>query len=111
MKRKKCEECNGKIIRKKVSFNLYGIDLGKFTADFCPKCNEEVYDEKTLDKINKIAKKKGLWGLESRTKVGEVGNSLDIRISKKIADFIGLRKGEDIIVHPESKKRIVIDVV
>ncbi len=111
MKRTKCEECKGKIIRKKVPFKLYGIELGMFTAEICQKCNEEIYDEDTLDKINKAAKQKGLWGLESKTKVGEVGNSLDIRISKKIADFIGLKKGEDILVHPENKKRIVIDVV
>lgn len=111
MKRIKCEECNGKIIRKKVPFKLYGIELGVFPAEICSKCNEEVYDEETLDKIDKIAKQKGLWGLESRTKVGEVGNSLDIRITKKIADFIGLKKGEDVLIHPENKKRIVIDIV
>ncbi|MBD3361353.1 hypothetical protein GF358_01020 [Candidatus Woesearchaeota archaeon] len=111
MKRNKCEECGGKIIRKKVPFKLYGVELGLFPADFCSKCNEEVYDESTLEKINKIAKQKGLWGLESRTKVGEVGNSLDIRIGRKIADFIGLRKGKEVLVHPENKKRIIIDIV
>ncbi|MBD3304425.1 hypothetical protein GF343_04720 [Candidatus Woesearchaeota archaeon] len=111
MKRTKCEECGGKITKKLVPFKMYGIKLGDFPAEICAKCNEEVYDEETVEKINEIAKKKGLWGLESRTKVGEVGNSLDIRINKKIADFIGLEKGKDILVHPENKRRIIIDVV
>lgn len=111
MKRKKCEECGGKITRKLIPFKMYGIKLGDFPAEICDKCKEEVYDEETVGKINEIAKQKGLWGLESRTKVGEVGNSLDIRISKKIAEFIGLKKGEDILIHPEHKRRIIIDVV
>lgn len=111
MKRTKCEECGGKIVRKKVPFSLYGVELGIFPAEICRKCREEVYDETTMDKINTMAKQKGLWGLESRTKVGEVGNSLDIRISKKIADFIRLKKGEDILVRPENKRRIIIDIV
>lgn len=111
MKRTKCEECGGKIIRKLIPFNMYEIKLGDFPADVCTACNEEVYDEETVEKINEIAKQKGLWGLESRTKVGEVGNSLDIRISKKIAGFIGLEKGRDILIRPENKRRIIIDLV
>jgi NAD-dependent SIR2 family protein deacetylase len=41
MKRIKCEECDGKIIRRKILF-------------------KEVYSEKTFDEINKIAKLKCL---------------------------------------------------
>ena len=30
------------------------------------------------------AKKKGLWGLEAKTKIGRVGNAIDVKISKKL---------------------------
>lgn len=108
--KKSCEECRGNIIKKKVDFKMYGISLGKFPAEVCSKCGEEIFDEETSKKITEIAKKKGLWGLSIKTTVGVVGNSLDIRISKKIADFLHLKKGEEVIVRPENKDRIIIEI-
>ncbi len=51
MKRMNCEECGGKIIKKKVSFNMYGFSLGKFPAEVCTKCGEEVFGEDMSDHI------------------------------------------------------------
>ena len=76
MERKICEECKGKIIKKKVEFKLYGETLGKFPAEVCLKCGEKVFDEETSDKIDEIAKKKGLWGLDAQTKINKVGTSI-----------------------------------
>lgn len=53
MKRTKCEECGGKIIRKKNIFSLHNNKVGMFPVEVCSKCKEEVYDEKTVDKIIK----------------------------------------------------------
>ncbi len=64
MERQKCEECGGKLVKKNVDFSMYGITLGKFVAEVCLKCGEEVFDEKTSDEIDRIAKQKGLFGLE-----------------------------------------------
>ena len=110
MERKICEECKGKIIKKKVEFKLYGETLGKFPAEVCLKCGEKVFDEETSDKIDEIAKKKGLWGLDAHTKVNRVGTSMAITINKKIADFVNLKKGEEILIHPENKRRIIIEL-
>ena len=110
MKRIKCEECGGKIIHKKVDFRMYGISLGKFQAQVCTKCGEEVFTEEVSDEIEAITKKKGLYGLEARTKIGVAGNCLDVRIGKKLAKFLGLKKGEEVTTYPESKDKLVIEI-
>ena|SRR3989338_6047687 len=110
MKREQCEECDGKLIKKSVEFKLYGESVGFFPAEVCTKCGEEVFDEATSDKIDEKAKEKGLWGLGSSAKVTQVGSSIALIINKKIADFLGLKRGEEVYIHPENKRRIVIEI-
>ena len=110
MKREKCEECGGRIVKKEVEFKLYGESLGMFPAEVCTKCGEEIFDEATSDKIDEKAKEKGLWGLGANTKVTQVGSSIALVINKKIAEFLGLKKGEEVYVHPENRKRLVIEI-
>ncbi|MBI4148126.1 hypothetical protein HY490_02440 [Candidatus Woesearchaeota archaeon] len=74
------------------------------------KCGEELFDEKTSDRIDEVAKKKGLWGLAARTKVGKVGTSIAVTINKSIAQFMNLQKGKEVYVHPESKRKLVIEL-
>lgn len=111
MKREKCEECGGKIVQKKVEFALYEENLGFFPAEVCIKCGEEVFDEETSDKIDAAAKQKGLWGLSARTKIGKVGTSIAVTINKQIAQFMQLQKGKEVIVHPQTKKKLLIEVI
>lgn len=111
MKREKCEECGGKIVKKNVEFSLYGESLGFFPAEVCTKCGEEVFDEETSDKIDEVAKQKGLWGLSARTKIGRVGTSIAVTINKQIAQFMQLQKGKEVIVHPQTKKKLMIEVI
>ncbi len=107
----KCLNCGSSgVKKKKIDFKVYGIFLGKFPAEVCSKCGEEVFDEVTSDKIDKIAKERGLWGLESRTKIGIAGDGLVIRLNKKIVEFMGLRKGEEVTVIPESKEKLLVVV-
>lgn len=79
-----------------------------FPAEVCAKCGEEVFTEETSARIDELAKEKGLFGLAARTTVGKSGDSLDIRINRKIAEFANLQKGQTVIVHPEGRNRIVI---
>ena len=108
MKRKICEECRGKIIHKIVDYILLGENLGKFPAEVCTKCGEQVFDEEVSEKIDIIAKQKGLWGLQAKTRVGKIGNSFNVLINSKIAKFLELKKGEEVVVYPESKNKLVI---
>ncbi|MBI2667106.1 AbrB/MazE/SpoVT family DNA-binding domain-containing protein, partial [Candidatus Woesearchaeota archaeon] len=53
------------------------------------------------------AKEMGLFGLETRTRVGQVGDSLDVRIPKRVAEFLKITKGTEVWLHPEKNKLIV----
>ena len=108
MERQKCEECGGKLVKKQVDFSMYGISLGKFPAEVCSKCGEEVFDEKTSEGIDRIAKQKGLWGLAKKVKIVKIGNSLAVRIPKPISDFLKLKEGKDALIRPD-KDKIVIE--
>ncbi len=105
----KCPICDGSMERKKVPYSIGGVKLGNFEADACA-CGEIFFTEKSSDAIDREAKEKGLWGLEKRGKVGYSGNSLIVRIPKKVAEFMNLEKGGDILVRPEGKRRLVIEV-
>ncbi len=102
-----CWECNKEMKKKLVEYKLHGVSLGKFPALVCENCNETYFSEETSRKMTKIAKEKGLWGLEAETSVTQSGNSLAIRIPKKIAHFLNLRKGTVTRMHPEENKLIM----
>ena len=85
----KCPKCKrGELISKKVKYSLYGVDLGIFPAKVCTECQEEWFDEKTSKKIEEMEKKKGLFGVNKRSKVSYSGNSFIIRIPESIASTL-----------------------
>jgi len=108
---KKCYICEkGSLTKKKVDYKLYGVSIGKFDAEVCGKCGEAFFDEDVSKKMTEIAKEKGLWGLQTKTKVGQAGTTLDIRLPKKIIDFLNLKKGKEVEIYPEGKDKLVISI-
>lgn len=104
----KCPICEKGILKgKKIREEMFGVYLGKFPADVCSKCGESFTDAETTRKIERIAKKKGIWGLGVKTKITKTGNSLAVRIPKKIADFLKLKKGEEAYIHPYTDKLVI----
>ncbi len=106
----KCPMCEGDMERKKVPYTVGSVKLGTFEADVCPSCGEIFFTEKSSDAIDKEAKELGLWGLERKGKIGYSGNSLIVRIPKKVAEFMKLKKGGEILIKPEDKKRLIIEI-
>jgi len=106
----KCPECGSRIRRRSKNYDLLGVDLGKFPTLVCSKCKHQFYEEDVLDKIDEAAKKKGMWGLEHRTKLNALGNSLAVRLSKNQTEFGRLKKGEEVLIYPESKTRFIIEI-
>ena len=105
MKCPMCEE--GELKKNKVKEYMFGIYLGKFQSDVCSKCGESFTDSITTRKIEEMAKKKGIWGLSALTKITKTGNSLAVRIPKKVAEYLKLRNGEEAYIHPEKDKLII----
>ncbi len=104
----KCPICNkGKLVRKKVKEYVFGELIGEFPADVCNHCGESFMDEAVVKQIEDIAKKKGLFGLEKKTKISKSGNSLAVRIPKKISEYLKLKKDTEVYIHPERNKLVI----
>ncbi len=107
----KCYICEkGTLEKKKIPYTFMDEQIGNFEAEVCPICGETFFDEETSRKITAATKAKGLWGIGARTKIGQAGSTLDIRLPKRIIDFLSLKKGEEVIIYPETKKRLVIEL-
>ncbi|MBS3151552.1 AbrB/MazE/SpoVT family DNA-binding domain-containing protein [Candidatus Woesearchaeota archaeon] len=104
----KCPTCEKGILKKGIiEEKMFGVYLGKFPAEVCTKCEESFTDAETTRKIEEAAKKKGIWGLGIKTRITKTGNSLAIRIPKKIAKFLSLKEGEEAYIHPDQNKLII----
>ena len=107
----KCYSCEkGELQVKKVLYIRYGELIGHFKAEVCKSCGEIFFSEKTSKEITLATKAQGLWGLGGRSKIGQAGNTLDIRLSKKVIDFLHLKKGEEVTIYPESKNKLIIEL-
>jgi|SRR3989344_4379006 len=107
----KCYICEkGQLQKKEVPYAVYGEFIGNFPAEVCSACHEIFFDEETSHKITAATKMKGLWGLSAQTKIGQAGSTLDIRLSKKLIDFLDLKKGEEVTIYPESKRKLIIEL-
>lgn len=106
----KCVLCGEKTVEKTVEHAEYGISLGHFKANVCEKCGETYFDEKTVVKIQEKSKEMGLFGLAKKVKVAELGNSIAIRIPKDIATFLNIKKGQQVLLAPQTKHDLHIEV-
>ena len=105
----KCPICDGKLKKTLINETMFGVYLGKFPGWECTKCGESYTESETTQKIEDAAKAKGIWGLGAKTKITKTGNSVAIRISKKMVDYLDLKIGNEAYVHPEGK-RLIIEV-
>ena len=106
----KCVMCEKGILKQKmVDYKEFGVSLGKHKADVCTKCGEIFFDSEIARKIQAKSKELGLFGMAKKTKVAKVGNSLAIRIPKEIAEFIKLKKEEEVKIMPKSHNELIIN--
>ena len=106
-----CPVCGkGKLRRGKVREEMFGIDLGEYSAEICDSCGESFVDQDAMRKIEARAKEMGLWGLAKKVSIAKSGNSLVVRIPAKLARFLRLKGGEDALVRPEGREKIVVEL-
>ena len=108
VKNMKCPICNkGNLEPKQIKEYMFGVYLGEFKAEVCSNCGESFTDQETTKQIEQITKEKGIWGLGVKTTITKSGNSLAVRIPKKVANFLNLKEGEKAYIHPESNKLVI----
>src|SRR3989338_1034002 len=106
----KCVFCNSVTEEKTIDYKEIGTNLGKFKAEVCTKCGEVFFDSETAAKIQAKSKELGLFGLAKKAKVAEIGNSIAIRVPKRLAEFVGLKKGQEVLITPKEKNELSIEV-
>ena len=88
----KCYLCEKGVLKvKEVPYTIYGEPVGNFKGEVCEQCGETFFDEDVSKKMTEIAKKKGLWGLQAKTKIGQAGTTLDIRLPKRIIESLPIK--------------------
>ena len=97
--------------KKKIDYLQFGISLGKFDALVCTKCKETLFEGNVSEQIEKKSKELGIWGLAKKTKIGTSGSSLDVKLPKQIADFLKVKKGQEVLVQPSAKNKIEVILI
>ena len=105
--------CGAKMDKIKTEMDFFDgkVIVRDVNAFYCPKCKEELFDSKEGDKIfGEVSKLNIVQAFKSRKKITKVGNSFAIPVSKEIADYMQMKKGEDVQIKVENQKRLVVDV-
>jgi len=107
----KCPLCGQGTLRpKRVPEQMFGIDLGTYSAEVCDRCGEVFFTGESVDEMEARARELGLWGLASKVKVARSGNSIVVRIPSSLARYLNLKTGQEVIVAPDQKHRLVLDL-
>lgn len=106
-----CPVCGaGRLRLQRVQEEMFGVDLGAYSAEVCDRCAETFFTPESVDRIEAKAKKLGLWGLASKVKVARSGNSLVVRIPSALARHLRLKSGQELMVSPERKDKLVLEL-
>lgn len=87
----------------KKTFRMEGFEIRGWK---CPVCGEEAFHGEDAE-IYLLYKK--LQKEPARAKVGVLGKSTILRIKKEIAETLGLKKGDEIIIKIEPPRKVVIE--
>ena len=105
----KCPVCNGEMKKSREPYFFGEVKIGEFEAEKCAKCNEVFFTEESSDRIDEKAKQLGLWRIGQEGTLGYSGNSIIVRVPKKIVKFLNFKEGKKVFIHPEGKRKLVIE--
>jgi hypothetical protein len=89
---------------------MLGVDLGSCPGEMCSNCGETFLSTESMHAIEQRARELGLWGLASKVKIARSGNSLVVRIPAPLAQYLRLKKGQEVMVSPENENRLVLEL-
>ena len=89
---------------------MFGISLGEYDAEICSSCGETFFSTEAMEMMEVRAKELGIWGLAKNLKIVKSGNSLSVRIPAKVAKFLNIKEGENVVLYPEGKNKFVVEI-
>ena len=105
----KCK-CGGRLKRTLTEVEFFGIDFGIKPATVCTDCGSEYLPQDVMEEVEREVKRRGLYGLETRGRVAKSGNSLVIRIPKKIAESLKIKRDLPVVIYPSEPRKLIIEV-
>ena len=106
-----CPICDkGDLKKGKFEEKMFGISLGQYDAEVCDKGGETFFSTEAMEQMEARAKELGIWGLAKNLKVVKSGNSLSVRIPAKVAKFLNIKEGENVVLYPDGKNRFVVEI-
>jgi YgiT-type zinc finger domain-containing protein len=106
--------CGTTMRKVKTKLELFGGDIviNDVDAFFCPGCGEELFSSEQAtaaqDRVHETFP--GFEAFSIRKKVTKVGNSLTVPLSKELADYLGVKKGDDVRITIKNRHRLIVDV-
>ncbi len=107
----RCPICEKGLMQKKqVEVEKYGLKIGRFEAEICNSCGEEIFESKEALRIEAKMKALGIWSPEHAT-LYKIGGNFAIAIRKKIAQMLGITKDSKISLVPQERaRRIIVEI-
>lgn len=77
-------------------------------AEKCPKCGEEVFSGEEVEKIRKMAMKKGLWGgTRMKRRLQKIGRATAVYIPADIRKQLKLKPRQEVVISVENHRMII----
>ena len=97
----------------KTEMDLYdgSISVKNVDAYYCPHCKEEIFTAEQGENIReKLQKINPIQAFSTRKKIIKVGNTLAIPVSKEMAEFMHLKKGQEAEISVKDKNRLILSL-
>jgi len=106
--------CGAKARSIKTRLELYdgSVIINDVDALYCPECNEELMTSEQVAAAKERVKDMlpAFQAFSLRKKITKVGNSLTIPLAKELAEYMNLKKGEEVKITLKNRNRLIIDV-
>ncbi|MFH1107495.1 MAG: hypothetical protein V1787_06415 [Candidatus Micrarchaeota archaeon] len=108
----KCPVCGKGILkRQKVGVDKFGVPVGRFWAEACSECGEQIFSPGEAAKIEARIRRLGLWGAPVPSRIYKVGGNFVVSIKKKVAEALGIDGPVEVTLIPQAKnKRFVVEI-
>ncbi len=103
--------CGGKVKWKEKEVIIDNVNCGNLWVERCDRCGSEYFPEESMKIIEQKLKQKGLWGMQRKEVIfWKSGNSVVLRIPRKIANTLDIKANQKAFMYPEGENKLIIEI-